>query len=133
MKYFLRKCECKMDFRFGGSPFSYSNHPEGIPQLARRANFSLRQQNITFPQGNASLSRQGKHHRELRKFLFATPFPGCALSVSKRGVIARRAQPDVVTEGNACGAIPEGFRKLWGIATPVCALVRNDVFFFAAQ
>ena len=36
----------------------------------------------------------------------------------------------MVTEGNACGAIPEGFRKLSGIATPVCALVRNDVFFF---
>ena len=39
-----------------------SNHPEGIPQLAQRANITLRQQNIIFPRGNASLSRQGKHH-----------------------------------------------------------------------
>ena len=34
-------------------------------------------------------------------------------------VIARRAKPDV--------AIPSGFRKLEGIATPVCELARNDV------
>ena len=38
------------------------NHPEGIPQLALWANITLRQQNIIFPLGNASLSRQGKHH-----------------------------------------------------------------------
>ena len=44
-----------------------SNHPEGIPQLAQWANFILRQQNITFPKGNASLSRQGKHHLAQRK------------------------------------------------------------------
>ena len=44
-----------------------SNHPEGIPQLAQWANFILRQQNITFPKGNASLSRQGKHHVAQRK------------------------------------------------------------------
>ena len=37
-------------------------------------------------------------------------------------VIARRAKPDV--------AIPKSFRKISGIATPVCGLVRNDVFFF---
>ena len=34
-----------------GSPFSDFNHPEGIPYLAHRANFTLRQQNITFPSG----------------------------------------------------------------------------------
>ena len=41
-----------------------------------------------------------------------------------------------MTEGNACGAIPwiegstnETARKIEGIATPVCGLVRNDVFY----
>ncbi len=40
------------------------------------------------------------------------------LDSQNRNVIARRAKPDV--------AIPRTFRELSGIATPVCALVRDD-------
>ena len=42
----------------------------------------------------------------------------------KFSVIARRAKPDV-----AISSLDAEFGNLWEIATPVCALVRNDMRF----
>ena len=67
--------------------------------------------------------------RQLRKITRRSTPEGVLLSVLKKHVIARRAEPDVAIPWifkHFCSMIG-GFSSIYGIATPVCALARNDV------
>ena len=55
----------------------------------------------------------------------------CASQPVKKHVIARRAQPDVAIPSIFKHFLSKngGYASIYGIATPVCALARNDVRF----